>query len=488
MKETAELLPEIITHIDPATVIPVAVAIVVFGALYFLLRTKKAPAQTDVGEPEVVSEETGETQFTAPEPVSVEEKEVLPPAAPPPEVSEELPPAKEPPSPQVPPAKVPESARDTQFVAPEPVSVKEKEVAPPPAPAHAAPLEVSKEPERTEPPPSPPEEDTEDGEPEREVISEQKEEDAEGDFFSRLSLGLSKTRRGILQNLEHVFSSGSIDDATWDEFEEILIMSDMGVSTTAKLRERVSSAVKAGSGADIEKIKTLLEKEILDILRAVESPVAELSARPTVFMVAGVNGVGKTTSIGKIANRFTREGKKVMVAAADTFRAAAVEQLGVWAERVGSDFLRGQSGADPSAVAYDAVKASVSRGIDLLVIDTAGRVHTKTGLMEELKKLRRVVERELEGAPHETLLVVDATTGQNAVEQARVFGEAIGVSGIVLTKLDGSAKGGIIVAIAQQLGLPVKYIGVGEGLEDLREFDAEQFTKALFASDKEASR
>ena len=236
----------------------------------------------------------------------------------------------------------------------------------------------------------------------------------------------------------------------------------------------------------MQKIKSLLEKEILDILREVESPVAELSAKPTVFMVAGVNGVGKTTSIGKIANRFTREEKKVMVAAADTFRAAAVEQLGVWAERVGSDFLRGQTGADPSAVAYDAIKASVTRGIDLLIIDTAGRVHTKTGLMEELKKLRRVVARELEGAPHETLLVVDATTGQNAVEQARVFGEAIGVSGIVLTKLDGTAKGGIIVAIAQQLGLPVKYIGVGEGLGDLREFDAEQFTKALFTSDKEA--
>ncbi|MCY4263099.1 MAG: signal recognition particle-docking protein FtsY [Candidatus Dadabacteria bacterium] len=289
----------------------------------------------------------------------------------------------------------------------------------------------------------------------------------------------------MLQNLEHVFSSGRIDDATWDEFEEILIMSDMGVSTTAKLREKVSSSVTPSSRADIEEIKTLLEKEILDILRGVQSPVAELSARPTVFMVAGVNGVGKTTSIGKIANRFTREGKKVMVAAADTFRAAAVEQLEVWSQRVGSDFLRGQTGADPSAVAYDAAKASVSRGIELLVIDTAGRVHTKTGLMEELKKLRRVVERELEGAPHETLLVVDATTGQNAVEQARVFSEAIGVTGIVLTKLDGSAKGGIIVAIAQQLGIPVKYIGVGEGLEDLREFDAEQFTKALFASDKE---
>ena len=459
MKETAELLPAIAAHIDQATLIPIAVAIIVSAVLYFLLETKKTPPQPDVREPEVISEELVETQDA---------------------------PASQPT--QVPPAEVPEPLGESQFAAPEPISVEveEKDVAPPPPPVLGAASrpEISEEPASVEEL-TQPEEDTEAARPRQQVVSEEKEDDAEGDFFSKLSLGLSKTRRGILQNLEHVFSSGRIDDATWDEFEEILIMSDMGVSTTAKLREKVSSSVTPSSRADIEEIKTLLEKEILDILRGVESPVAELSARPTVFMVAGVNGVGKTTSIGKIANRFTREGKKVMVAAADTFRAAAVEQLEVWSQRVGSDFLRGQTGADPSAVAYDAAKASVSRGIELLVIDTAGRVHTKTGLMEELKKLRRVVERELEGAPHETLLVVDATTGQNAVEQARVFSEAIGVTGIVLTKLDGSAKGGIIVAIAQQLGIPVKYIGVGEGLEDLREFDAEQFTKALFASDKE---
>ncbi len=467
MKEITEFFSRLGTHIDPALVIPAAIAVIVFAAVYFLFRKKELP-------PEPIAKEQ-------PEAVSAEPEEAEPPS--------------EPPASELPPAEVSEPAAESQFTAPKPAVAEEKEVAAPspdPIPA-GEPIEVAEEPVSAQKAEAQPEETEEEPredaaapEPEQQLSAQEKEDGTEGDFFSRLSLGLSKTRRGLLQNLEHVFSSGKIDDASWDEFEEILIMSDMGVATTAKLREKVSSAVSAGDGGDMEKIKSLLEKEILDILREVESPVAELSAKPTVFMVAGVNGVGKTTSIGKIASRFTQEEKKVMVAAADTFRAAAVEQLGVWADRVGSDFLRGQTGADPSAVAYDAVKASVTRGIDLLIIDTAGRVHTKTGLMEELKKLRRVVGRELEGAPHETLLVVDATTGQNAVEQARVFDEAIGVSGIVLTKLDGTAKGGIIVAIAQQLGLPVKYIGVGEGLGDLREFDAEQFTKALFRSDKEA--
>ena len=464
MKETTELFSGLGIHIDPAVVIPAAVAVAVFVAIYFLFRKKELPPETAT-----------EAQTEHPGPVSAEPAEL--------------------PAPESTLSGVAEPAPEQQFAAPEPVAAEEKEtVAQPPEPVSAVePTEVSPEPVPTEEPeeaPEPAEPEPEEGmiaqEPEQKVAVPQKEEDTQRDFFSRLSLGLSKTRRGILQNLESVFSSGRIDDVTWDEFEEILIMSDMGVSTTAKLREKVSSAAGAGESGDMEKIKTLLEAEILDILRGVESATIELSAKPTVFMVAGVNGVGKTTSIGKIASRFAQDGKKVMVAAADTFRAAAVEQLGVWAERVGSDFLRGQTGADPSAVAYDAVKASVSRGIDLLIIDTAGRVHTKTGLMEELKKLRRVIARELEGAPHEVLLVVDATTGQNAVEQARVFGEAIEVTGIVLTKLDGTAKGGIIVAIADQLGLPVKYIGVGEGLGDLREFNAGQFTKALFTSDKEA--
>ena len=471
MKETTELFSGLGTHLDPAVIIPIAVAVAAFVAVYFLFRKKELP-------PEIATEEQMQPEAVSAEPEEADQT---------PEFS----------APDASPVEVVEPSPEPQFAAPEPVAAEEKEiVAPPPDPVSVAePTEVPEKPvrvEEVEPEPEEleteeePEEDAVAQELEQEVVAEEKEDEPEQDFFSRLSLGLSKTRRGILQNLEHVFSSGRIDDATWDEFEEILIMSDMGVSTTAKLREKVSSAAGVGESGDMEKIKTLLEGEILDILRGVESPVIELSAKPAVFMVAGVNGVGKTTSIGKIASRFAQDGKKVMVAAADTFRAAAVEQLGVWAERVGSDFLRGQTGADPSAVAYDAVKASVSRDIDLLIIDTAGRVHTKTGLMEELKKLRRVIARELEGAPHEVLLVVDATTGQNAVEQARVFGEAIEVTGIVLTKLDGTAKGGIIVAIADQLGLPVKYIGVGEGLGDLREFDAEQFAKALFTSDKEA--
>lgn len=468
MKENAELFSGLWIHIDPAIVVPVVIAVVAFVAVHFLFRRKELP-------PEVVAEEQSEA-------VCAEPQDAEPPQSPVPDVS---------------PVEVVEPAPEPQFAAPKPVAAEEKETeaSPPDQVPAAEPVEVPEESisvEQMEPEPQEletekrSEEEAVRPEREQEVVAEEEKEGPEQDFFSRLSLGLSKTRRGILQNLEHVFSSGRVDDAAWDEFEEILIMSDMGVSTTAKLREKISSAVAAGDSGDMEKIKTLLEKEILAILRGVESPVAELSAKPAVFMVAGVNGVGKTTSIGKIASRFMQDGKKVMVAAADTFRAAAVEQLGVWAERVGSDFLRGQTGADPSAVAYDAVKASVSRDIDLLIIDTAGRVHTRTGLMDELEKLRRVVARELEGAPHETLLVVDATTGQNAVEQARVFNEAIGITGIVLTKLDGTAKGGIIVAIAEQLGLPVKYIGVGEGLGDLREFDAEQFTNALFASDKEA--
>ncbi|MGH7888976.1 MAG: signal recognition particle-docking protein FtsY, partial [Thermodesulfobacteriota bacterium] len=204
-----------------------------------------------------------------------------------------------------------------------------------------------------------------------------------------------------------------------------------------------------------------------------------------VLMVAGVNGVGKTTTIGKLAYRFRKEGKSVMVAAADTFRAAAVEQLEIWAKRVGSDFLKGQSGGDPSSVAFDAVKACLTRGTDVLIIDTAGRLHTKTNLMDELKKIRRVVGRELEGAPHETLLVLDATTGQNAVQQAKMFKEAIDVTGIALTKLDGTAKGGVIIAIADELNIPVKFIGIGESLGDLREFKAEEFVEALFLTGKE---
>lgn len=472
-----ELLKSLSAFGSPGIFVPALLAAAAFAAIYFLAGKKKHPP-----EPAAAEKEDGA------EPPPAESREAAPPAA---EVPAEISP---------PLASVPE---DVSAFAPPPYEAAEREAEeaaePPPGASPAGPPSAPEIPGGEE---ASPEDSKDDGvAPEvsrrRDALpgtepvpapEPEREEDPERSFFERLAAGLSKTRRGIFSNLESVFSGGAIDDAAWDDFEEILIMSDMGVATTARLREKVSSAVSSAESGDVGKITALLKKEILDILRAAQSPPAELSRKPTVFMVAGVNGVGKTTSIGKIANRFTSSGKRVMVAAADTFRAAAVEQLGVWAERVGSDFLRGQTGADPSAVAYDAVRASVSRGIDLLIIDTAGRVHTKTGLMDELGKLRRVVARELEGAPHETLLVLDATTGQNAVEQARTFDETVGVTGIVLTKLDGTARGGIIVAIAEQLGIPVKYVGVGEGLGDLREFDAVEFTEALFAPEKETVR
>lgn len=470
-----ELLKSLSAFGNPGIFVPALLAAAAFAAIYFLAGKKKLPP-----EPAAAEEENG-AEAPAAEPEEVEPSAVEAPAeiSPPPAAAPEDVSVFSPPPPAVgekaPEAPAPEAEPAESPLAPPP-EVPGSEGGVPEVPAgeggtREVPKRREASPEAPEPEPATEPEDV-----------------AEKSFFERLSSGLSKTRRGIFGNLESVFSGGKIDDAAWDDFEEILIMSDMGVRTTAKLREKVSSAVSPSDSGDFGKITALLRKEILDILRKVERPPAELSQKPTVFMVAGVNGVGKTTSIGKIANRFTGAGKRVMVAAADTFRAAAVEQLGVWAERVGSDFLRGQTGADPSAVAYDAVRASVSRGIDLLIIDTAGRVHTKTGLMDELGKLRRVVARELEGAPHETLLVLDATTGQNAVEQARTFDETVGVSGIVLTKLDGTAKGGVIVAIAEELGIPVKYVGVGEGLGDLREFDAGEFTEALFAPEKRTVR
>lgn len=321
-------------------------------------------------------------------------------------------------------------------------------------------------------------------EPEIEVEEEVVEEPVkeEQSFFSKLRSGLSKTHDGLFGKLGSIFSSGTIDDGVWDEFEEILIMSDIGVPTTMKLRELVASKVSKLSNPDFNSVNNVLREEVHQILKNAETTELNLNNKPSVVMIAGVNGVGKTTSIGKISNLYVNNGNKVMVAAADTFRAAAVEQLEVWANRVGSDFLKGQTGADPSAVAFDAVQASKARNIDILIIDTAGRLHTKSNLMDELKKLKRVVGRELEGAPHETLLVLDATTGQNAVQQAKLFNDAIDVSGIILTKLDGTAKGGVIIAIADELNIPVKYIGVGEGLDDLREFNSEEFIEALFAT------
>ena len=313
---------------------------------------------------------------------------------------------------------------------------------------------------------------------------EEVDESKEG-LFTRLRRGLSKTQVGLLGGLGGIVSKKEIDANLWDEFEETLIMADLGVNTTMKLRENIETKLSKQSLNSPESITDTLKDEILEILKGAQGAPLNVDASPFVIMVAGVNGVGKTTTIGKLANRLKTEDKKVMVAAGDTFRAAATEQLEVWSKRVGTDFLKGQSGGDPSSVAFDAVKAAQARGTDILIIDTAGRLHTKGNLMDELTKMKRIVGRELEGAPHETLLVLDATTGQNAVQQAKLFNEAIGVTGIVLTKLDGTAKGGVIIAIANELNIPVKYIGIGESLSDLREFNADEFVEALFYSGDE---
>ena len=313
---------------------------------------------------------------------------------------------------------------------------------------------------------------------------EEVEETKEG-LFARLRRGLSKTQAGLLGGLGGIVSKKEIDADLWDEFEETLIMADLGVNTTMKLREHIETKLTKQSLTSPESITSTLKEEILEILKSAEGAPITPDSSPFVIMVAGVNGVGKTTSIGKLASRLKTDDKKVMVAAGDTFRAAAVEQLEVWSKRVGTDFLKGQSGGDPSSVAFDAVKAAQARGTDILIIDTAGRLHTKGNLMDELTKMKRIVGRELEGAPHETLLVLDATTGQNAVQQAKQFNEAIGITGIVLTKLDGTAKGGVIIAVADELNIPVKYIGIGESLSDLREFNAEEFVEALFYSGDE---
>jgi fused signal recognition particle receptor len=267
-----------------------------------------------------------------------------------------------------------------------------------------------------------------------------------------------------------------------DELEALLFEADLGVKTSSQLIEGVQQGLKRGELQDPDRVKEFIKQEILRILQAGEKPlfINFSQTKPFVIMVVGVNGGGKTTTIGKIAHQYTSQGKKVLIGAADTFRAAAVEQLEIWAKRVGADLIKQVKGSDPSAVAFDSIQAAKARNIDLVFIDTAGRLHTKVNLMEELKKLNRIVGRECPGAPHEVLLVLDATTGQNAISQAKLFNEAIGVTGIALTKLDGTAKGGIIVGITEELKIPIRYIGVGEGIDDLKEFNATEFVQALF--------
>ena len=289
-------------------------------------------------------------------------------------------------------------------------------------------------------------------------------------FFGRLRESLGKSRRALTSELAAAaFDPGSEED--WERLEEALIHGDVGVRATAELVRRLEARGELGDLGDA------LAEEIAEMLG--EPATLNLHERPAVILVVGVNGTGKTTTIGKLAQKLREHDRSVLLGAADTFRAAAEEQLEIWADRAGADFVGAARGADPAAVAYDTVEAVRARGHDVAIVDTAGRLHTQANLMEELTKVRRVIEGRLDGAPHETLLVIDATTGQNGLQQARLFGEAAKVTGVALTKLDGSAKGGIAVAIAYELGLPVKLIGMGEGLDDLRPFDPQDFARAL---------
>ncbi|MGW8187862.1 MAG: signal recognition particle-docking protein FtsY [Desulfobacterales bacterium] len=300
-----------------------------------------------------------------------------------------------------------------------------------------------------------------------------------GGLVKRLRRGLARTRKLLTTDLDDLFAENKpVDDDMLDDLEEILITADIGVQTATGLMQRVSR--KANRIEDAAALKEVLREEILDLLVGKPQERADGGSKPHVIMVVGVNGVGKTTTIGKLAARFLGEKKRVLIAAADTFRAAAVEQLVVWAERSGADFVRHKDGADPAAVAYDGVEAACARNADVVLVDTAGRLHTKINLMEELKKIKRSIAKIKPDAPHEVLLVLDATTGQNALSQAKLFNEALGVTGIALTKLDGTAKGGIVISIHDRLNIPLQYVGVGETIEDLQVFDPQRFVDALF--------
>jgi fused signal recognition particle receptor len=291
--------------------------------------------------------------------------------------------------------------------------------------------------------------------------------------FARLRDSLSKSRRALTEQIAvAAFDPG--DDLAWERLEEALIQADVGVPATAELVRRLEARGELGD------LGEALAEEVASLLG--EPATLKVNGKPSVILVVGVNGTGKTTTIGKLAAKLAEHGHSVVVAAADTFRAAAEEQLEIWAHRAGADFVGSERGGDPAAVAYDAIEAAQARGRDVVIVDTAGRLHTQTNLMEELAKVRRVIASRLDNAPHETLLVVDATTGQNGVQQAKLFAEAAGVTGVVLTKLDGSAKGGVAIPIAYELGLPVKLIGVGEQLDDLRPFDAQDFARALVSA------
>jgi fused signal recognition particle receptor len=300
-------------------------------------------------------------------------------------------------------------------------------------------------------------------------------------LLDRLKAGIQKTRAGLMEKIEDAVSGRKeIDAEVLDELEYALITADIGSRTTAEILERIRQRVERHLVADSAQLKALIKEHLLEILEATERPLRRVAEPPTVVMVVGVNGAGKTTSIGKLTRRLQSEGKTVLLCAADTFRAAAIEQLEIWAQRTGAELIRQQPGSDPSAVLFDGIHAAKARKVDYLIVDTAGRLHTKTNLMAELEKMRRTAARVIPEAPHEVLLVLEATTGQNGLEQARKFTESSAVTGIILTKLDGTAKGGVVVAISRELNLPIRYVGVGEQLDDLLPFDPQTFVASLF--------
>ena len=303
-------------------------------------------------------------------------------------------------------------------------------------------------------------------------------------IFERFKLGLSKTRQNIGGKIDNLIkSTRKLDEEFFEELEEILIQADVGMDTSLALVEKIRSMVKKQKINDPLQVTDLLQEAIAEVLGTDQVPLNIGTEKPNIILVVGVNGAGKTTTIAKLAYKYKQEKKKVVLAAADTFRAAAIDQLQIWADRAGVELIKHQEGSDPGAVVYDAISAARARKADLVIIDTAGRLQNKTNLMKEISKIRKVIEKEIPSAPHEVLLVLDATTGQNAISQARIFSEATGVSGIVLTKLDGTAKGGIVIAVARELGIPVKLVGIGEGMEDLREFSPEVFARALFVNE-----
>ncbi|MBV9225518.1 MAG: signal recognition particle-docking protein FtsY [Acidobacteriaceae bacterium] len=300
-------------------------------------------------------------------------------------------------------------------------------------------------------------------------------------LLDRLRTGVQKTRSGLVDRLEDVFSGKKeIDAELLEELEYTLITADIGVKTVQEILDRIHERIDRKMTGDAAEIRGLIQEHILEVLQASDTPIHVVRTPPAVVMLVGINGSGKTTTIGKLTSRFLGEGRKVLLCAADTFRAAAIEQLEVWAQRAGVEMIRQKTGADPSAVVYDALNAAKARGVDYVIVDTAGRLHTKENLMAELEKMRRTCQRVIPGSPHEVWLVLDATTGQNGLEQAKKFTESAGVTGIILTKLDGTAKGGVVVAIARELNLPIRFIGVGEKIDDLLPFEPDKFVQSIF--------